>query len=277
MPKGILRSRSGAGLLVSFLFLGGIILRLENFFLEQFFEDNPKVAIGFSGGVDSSYLLFAGMRCGADVRAYYVKAEFQPQFEFEEAKKLANLIGAQMTVLEIDILGNKQVLSNPPERCYYCKTAIFGALIKQAKADGYKIVADGTNASDDASDRPGMKALEEMGVHSPLRDCGLSKADIRRLSKEAGLFTWDKPSYACLATRIPTGRAITQELLHRVEKAEDALFSLGFFDFRVRVYYEAARLQFPQSQMSEVLDRKEQIIKELKLYFPIILLDLEGR
>ena len=245
--------------------------------LEQFFKENPKVAIGFSGGVDSSYLLFAGLRYGADVRAYYVNAAFQPQFEFEEAKKLAKLIDAKLTVLEIDVLGNKEVLANPPERCYYCKQAIFGALVEQAKADGYSLIIDGTNASDDASDRPGMKALEEMAVRSPLRECGLTKEDVRRLSKEAGLFTWDKPSYACLATRIPTGRAITGELLQRVEKAEDALFALGFSDFRVRVYDNAARLQFPQNKMSTALECKTQIIEAIKPHFPIILLDLEER
>jgi len=245
--------------------------------LEQFFNENPKVAIGFSGGVDSSFLLFAGLRYGADVHAYYVNAAFQPQFEFEEAKKLAKLIGAKMTVLEIDVLGNDEVLANSPERCYVCKLAIFGSLVKQAKADGYPLIVDGTNASDDASDRPGMKALEEMAVRSPLRECGLTKDDVRRFSKEAGLFTWDKPSYACLATRIPTGRRITGELLESVEGAEDALFALGFSDFRVRVYGDAARLQFPQNQMQTALEMKEEIIKAIKPYFPIVLLDLEGR
>ena len=245
--------------------------------LEQFFKENPKAAIGFSGGVDSSYLLFAGLRCGADVRAYYVKSAFQPQFEFEEAKKLANLIGAKMTVLEMDVLRDEQIRANPPDRCYPCKLAIFGALVKQAKADGCPLVIDGTNASDDAGDRPGMKALSELSVRSPLRECGMTKYEIRRLSKEAGLFTWDKPAYACLATRIPTGRAITKELLLCVEKSEDALFSLGFSDFRVRVYNDAARLQFPNDQMSEALNKRWDIIKAIKPYFPIVLLDFEGR
>jgi len=245
--------------------------------LEQFFSENPKVAIGFSGGVDSSYLLFAGLRYGADIRAYYVKTAFQPQFEFEEAKKLANLIGADMKVLEFDVLNNEAVLSNPANRCYHCKLAVFGSLSAQAKADGYPLVIDGTNASDDASDRPGMKALEEMSVRSPLRECNLTKDDIRRLSKEAGLFTWDKPSYACLATRIPTGCAITGEILQKVERAEDALFSFGFSDFRVRVFNGAARLQFPRKQMVEALEKREQILEALKPYFPIILLDMEVR
>lgn len=245
--------------------------------LEQFFKENPKVAIGFSGGVDSSYLLFAGLRCGADVQAYYVNAAFQPQFEYDEAVKLTNLIGAKMTVLELDVLGNDTVLANPDDRCYHCKLAIFGSLVERAKVDGYPLIIDGTNASDDASDRPGMKALEEMSVRSPLRECGLTKDDVRRLSKEAGLFTWDKPSYACLATRIPTGRRITGELLQCVEKAEDALFALGFSDFRVRVYGDAARLQFTQDQMSTALENRAKIIEAVKPHFPIVLLDLEGR
>lgn len=247
--------------------------------LEKFFKENPKVAIGFSGGVDSSYLLFAGLRYGADIQAYYVKAAFQPQFEFDEAKKLAHLIGAKMTVLALDVLGagNEVVLANPSDRCYHCKLAIFGSLVKQAKADGYPMIIDGTNASDDADDRPGMKALEEMQVRSPLRECNLTKDDIRKLSKEAGLFTWNKPSYACLATRIPTGCTITGELLQKVEQSENALFSLGFSDFRVRVFNNAARLQFLPNQMAAALEKREAIMQAIKPHFQTILLDLEGR
>ncbi|MCL1884656.1 MAG: ATP-dependent sacrificial sulfur transferase LarE [Defluviitaleaceae bacterium] len=245
--------------------------------LEKFFNENPKVAIGFSGGVDSSYLLFAGLKSGADIMAYYVQAAFQPQFEREEAIKLANLIGAKMKILELDVLSEKTVVANPPDRCYHCKLAIFGALVNQAEADGYPLIIDGTNASDDASDRPGMKALTEMEVRSPLRECGLTKDEIRRLSKEAGLFTWDKPSYACLATRIPVGREITSDLLQRVEKSEDALFALGFSDFRVRVYNDAARLQFPESQFESAILKKEKILTAIKPHFSAILLDLEAR
>ena len=245
--------------------------------LTQFFKENPKVAIGFSGGVDSSYLLFEGLRAGADIQAYYVNAAFQPQFEFEEATKLANLIGAKMKVLELDVLSNEVVLANRADRCYHCKLAVFGALVAQAKADGYPLIIDGTNASDDASDRPGMKALEEMAVRSPLRECNLTKDDIRTLSKEAGLFTWDKPSYACLATRIPTDTPITGDVLQRVERTEDALFALGFSDFRARVYGEAARLQFPQNQMAKALEQRAQILEAIKPHFSIILLDMEGR
>ena len=245
--------------------------------LEQFFKENPKVAIGFSGGVDSTYLLYAGLKYGADVRGYYVNAQFQPDFELEEAHSLARHIGAEITVMELDALADERVVANPPERCYYCKLGIFGALTARAKADGYDLVIDGTNASDDADDRPGMKALEEMGVRSPLRECGVTKDEIRRISKAAGLPTWDKPPYACLATRIPYGRPLTEETLQRVEGAENVLFALGFSDFRVRVYEDAARIQLPTAQEPLLLEKKTEVIAAMKPHFPIILLDLEGR
>ena len=245
--------------------------------LEQFFIENPKTAIGFSGGVDSSYLLYAGLRLGAEIQAYYVKSVFQPEFEYQDALRLAKLIGANIKVLTVNPLADSAVVSNPPDRCYRCKLAIFGTLKTQALADGYRVIIDGTNASDDAGDRPGIKALEELAVRSPLRESGITKDEIRRLSKDAGLFTWDKPAYACLATRIPYGHEITVDLLQRVEKAEDALFGLGFTDFRVRVYKEAARLQFPQNQEASALAKKADIIKAVKPHFKAVLLDLEGR
>ena len=227
--------------------------------------------------MDSSFLLFAGLRAGADIQAYFVKAAFQPEFEMKDALRLANLIGANVKVINIDVLDNQDVVNNPANRCYYCKQAIFGTLKDRALADGYSVLIDGTNASDDVDDRPGMKALTELSVRSPLRECGLTKDRIRQLSKEAGLFTWDKPSYACLATRIPTGQRITKELLHSVEKTEDVLFSLGFTDFRARVYGEGARLQFPEEQLAEAINKKDEILKAIKPYFKIVLLDLEGR
>lgn len=245
--------------------------------LELFFKENPIMALGFSGGVDSSYLLFAGLRYGADIKAYFVKTSFQPEFELKDAYQLAKQLGVEITVIEMDILANQRVVSNPSNRCYYCKTAIFTALRKQALADGYSLVIDGSNASDDEGDRPGMKALTELSVRSPLRECGITKSEVRRLSKEAKLFTWNKPAYACLATRIPAGRIITKEVLQQVDGAEAALFALGFTDFRVRVLDEAARLQFPKEQIGDVLDKRIEIIKAIKPYFPWVLLDLEGR
>jgi uncharacterized protein len=245
--------------------------------LQTYFYENPKAALAFSGGVDSSYLLYAALKYGADIRAYYAKTSFQPEFELRDARKLAAQIGARMTVVELDNGCDPRIMENTPERCYFCKRAILAALAKQATSDGYTELIDGTNASDDDGDRQGSRALAELRVRSPLRICGLTKDAIRALSKEAGLFTWDKPAYACLATRIPTGRAITAELLGKVENAEDALFALGFTDFRVRVFGDAARVQLPANQMPAALERRAAILEALKPYFAPVLLDLEGR
>jgi len=245
--------------------------------LEEFFKQNPRVAMGFSGGVDSSYLLWAAVHAGADVRPYFIKTAFQPAFELEDALRLGRQLGVEITVIEHDVLTNDAVTANPADRCYHCKTALFGLLRARAAADGYPVLMDGTNASDDAGDRPGMRALREMEVRSPLRECGLTKAEIRRLSKEAGLFTWDKPAYACLATRIPTGQRLTVELLSKVERAESALFALGFSDFRVRVYHGAARIQVKPEQLAAVLARREEILTRLRPDFEAVTLDLETR
>jgi len=245
--------------------------------LEEFFRENRLVALGFSGGVDSSYLLWAARSLGADVRAYYAKSAFQPAFEMQDALSIAKHIGAEVKVLSADILASKEVAANPENRCYHCKKILFGALVAQASADGIQVIIDGTNASDDLGDRPGAAALAEMSVRSPLRECGLTKSDIRRLSKEAGLPNWNKPAYSCLATRVPSGREITSELLQRVEGAEAALFALGFDGFRVRVFGEAAKLQLPFEQMKKALDMREDVLKALRPFFDQILLDMESR
>ena len=245
--------------------------------LKQFFDENPKVALGFSGGVDSSYLLYAGVHYGAKIQPYYIKTAFQPQFELDDAKRLCAVLGVEMTVIELDILSNTVVAANPSDRCYYCKTELFGALKKRAVEDGYRVLIDGTNASDDAGDRPGMRALTEMEVRSPLRECGITKPEVRRLSKEAGLFTWDKPAYACLATRIPSGKQITAEVLSQVEMAENALFALGFTDFRVRVLEGMARIQVPSGQMAKMIEMREEVCGAVGKYFKGVMLDLAGR
>lgn len=245
--------------------------------LQEFFTENNRVALGFSGGVDSSYLLYAGLHFGADIRPYYIKTAFQPQFEYEDAIRLAKTMNAKLTVIELDILSEKFVCENPHNRCYYCKTALFGALKEKAAADGYSMLIDGTNFSDDIADRPGMTALKELAVRSPLRECCITKAQVRQLSRAAGLFTWDKPAYACLATRIPTGEHITSELLKRVEGAEDALFKLGYSDLRVRVFGNAARLQLKKEQMLRAVNEATLISESIKPFFDIVLLDLAGR
>ena len=245
--------------------------------LQEFFTESPKAALGFSGGVDSSYLLWAAVNAGADIAPYYIQTAFQPAFELEDAKRLCEQIGVKLNVIQLDALADPRVAANPANRCYYCQVGLFGALRARAKADGYDLLLDGTNASDDAGDRPGMKALREMEVRSPLRECGLTKAMIRQESRKAGLFTWDKPAYACLATRVPTGRTITPELLRRVEGAETALFALGFTDFRVRLYDDAARLQLPEGQLAKAVEQRQAIRQALAPWFDIVLLDPQTR
>ena len=245
--------------------------------LEQFFKQVPRAALAFSGGVDSALLLWAAKRYGCQVRAYYVNTAFQPAFELADAKKLAEELDVPMTVVEVDVLAVPGAAANGPRRCYYCKKALFTALWERAAADGYTVLLDGTNASDDAGDRPGMQALQELEVRSPLRECGMTKDQVRRLSKEAGLFTWNKPAYACLATRVPTGTAIRREMLEKVERGEDALFRLGFRDFRVRLLGDAARIQVSTDQMERAAALHDEIIQALGADFSAVLLDLAGR
>ena len=245
--------------------------------LAEFFTQHPKAAVAFSGGVDSAYLLYAARQNGAEVKAYYVKSAFQPRFEWRDAKRLTDELNIPMRVLPLDVLSEKGIADNPPDRCYYCKRAIFQTIARAAAEDGFPVLLDGTNASDDAGDRPGMRALRELSVLSPLRDCGLTKEEIRNLSREAGLFTWNKPAYACLATRIPAGETITRESLEATEAAEEFLFSLGFTDFRVRKAGDAARIQLPAEQMEKAIRHREQILPELKKYYSAVLMDLEAR
>ena len=245
--------------------------------LKEFFDNNPDVAIAFSGGVDSAYLLYAAKRWGRRVKAYYVKTAFQPQFELEDAQCLATELGAEMEILDVDILAHKAVADNPSDRCYHCKKRLFSAIFEAAKKDGFPVLLDGTNASDDASDRPGMQALAELSVRSPLRACGLTKTQIRELSREAGLFTHDKPAYACLATRIPTGEVITPEKLRRTELAEDYMTALGFRDFRVRSLGDGAKLQVRGADLNLLMACREEIHSELKKYYSAVWLDLEVR
>lgn len=245
--------------------------------LTEFFAQNPKAALCFSGGVDSVYLLHAALAAGADVRAYYVDGAFQPSFQLEDAKRAAAELGAALTVLEIDMLGNPDIRANGPKRCYHCKKAILGLVIQAARADGYTLLLDGTNASDDEADRPGARALAELGVRSPLRECALRKDEIRARSKEAGLFTWSKAAYSCLATRIATGRAIRAEDLRRIEYAEEELAQLGFSDFRVRLRGNNAVLELTAEQFQRMLESREAILGRLLTNFGKVYLDMEDR
>lgn len=245
--------------------------------LQAFFQAHPRAALAFSGGVDSAYLLWAGKQWGCDLTAYYVRTAFQPEFEYRDARRLAEEVGVPLRVVEADILSVPLAAANGPDRCYHCKLALFTRLWDAARADGHTLLLDGTNASDDAGDRPGMRALRELEVRSPLRECGLTKAEVRRQSKEAGLFTWEKPAYACLATRVPTGTSIKAEDLRRVEAGENALFALGFTDFRVRLLGGGARIQVPEDQWDRAAGMRQALLEALRPWFDAVTLDLEAR
>ena len=245
--------------------------------LSDFFATYPKTAVAFSGGVDSAYLLYAATKYAKEVRAYYVKTAFQPQFELDDALRLASELRADMKIIPLDILADKKIVSNTRSRCYYCKKRIFAAIIEQARLDGFSVLVDGTNASDDVDDRPGMKVLDELSVLSPLRLCGLTKDEIRRLSKEADLFTWDKPGYSCLATRISTGHPITDRLLKRTEEAENYLFSLGLSNFRIRTFWDAAKIQVSENDLGLLIKNREKILSKLAESYESVCLDLEVR
>ena len=188
--------------------------------LKTFFQDHPRVALAFSGGCDSSYVFACAIACKVDVKAFLVRTQFQYAFELDDAKGVANDLGVSFEVVDVDILSDEDVASNPPDRCYFCKRRIFGSILDRAQSLGITTLIDGTNATDDPSRRPGFRALEEYGVLSPLRIAGLSKDEIRSLSRQAGLITADKPNYSCLATRIPEGERIEIDKLRNLSQED---------------------------------------------------------
>ena len=234
--------------------------------LRQTLERIPRPALAFSGGTDSVYLLYACSRLGIDVAPYFVKGAFQTDEELERARTMAVEFGYNLRVLRIDPLSIGEIVRNDELRCYHCKKAVFKLITDTAQADGRKVVMDGTNASDDADSRPGMRATSEMGILSPLRDSGLTKEDVRNLSREAGLPTWDMPSDSCLATRIPTGTVITAPLLERTYKAEREIRDLGFRGIRVRTVSNSARLEILKYQ-SDLLEAKRKGVEEILLKY----------
>lgn len=232
--------------------------------LLNWFKQNNKAAIAFSGGTDSSLVWYAALEAGADVKAYMVKSEFQPKFELEDAKCVEKWLGEKglnpkFEVLYVSALEDENITSNPDDRCYYCKRLMMQTVREAAERDGYELLVDGTNASDAEEERPGMRATGELGVRSPLRELGCSKQQIRRLAEDAGLPTADKPAYACLATRIRTGEAITADKLSVSESAEAYLYSLGFRDFRVRMQGEDALIQVRPEQEEKLAAEFEAI------------------
>ena len=186
------------------------------------FEPGVRYGLAFSGGCDSACLLAEMLDAGVDVKAYLVKTAFQADFELEDARLVAESLGTDFEVVEADILAADDVCANPPDRCYRCKRFIFGAILERMARDGRTVLVDGTNATDDPARRPGFRALEELGVVSPLRAAGWTKEDVRERSRERGLLTADKPNFSCFATKVPADEHITSAALARAEEETKA-------------------------------------------------------
>jgi uncharacterized protein len=238
-----------------------------------------SVAVAFSGGVDSSFLCRAAKDAlGDKAVAITIVSPMLPKSEIDSAREVARQVGIQHVLVEEGEI-EEDVAANPRERCYFCKKREFGRIIEAAKERGCNTVLDGSNVDDLGDYRPGIRALEELGVASPLREAGLSKADIRALSRRLGLPTWDKPAFACLASRIPYGERIDRDKLGRIEKAEDYLRSLGFRQFRVRSHGDIARIEAAPEERRRFFDETalDDISRTLKSFgFLYVAFELEG-
>ena len=239
-----------------------------------------SVLIAYSGGVDSTFLLkIAREELGDKVTAVTVKSEIHHLSEITIAKKMGQKFKVKHLFIDIDILSNKEFVNNPEERCYICKKEIFSRISEIAKELNLNFVADGSNYDDLRDYRPGMKAVRELKIRSPLKEALLGKDDIRLLSKEMDLPTWNKPSNSCLATRIPYGDEITQEKLKKIEQAESFIRNLGIEQVRVRYYNKLAKIEVGEKELLLLIEKdlKEKIIVKLKkLGFIYITLDLQG-
>jgi uncharacterized protein len=236
-----------------------------------------KLAVAYSGGADSTFLLKVAKDEVGDVAAIFVSGDISPAYEAEGAMAIARSIGAEPIIVHADVLSLPAFRENRPDRCYVCKRSIFSAIRSAAQRAGYDTVVDGTHAGDLETDRPGMRALREMGVRSPLLEAGLDKGDVRRLSKQLGLSTADKPASPCLATRIPFFDEITPGKLRQVESAERAVMEKGIRVVRVRHHGTVARIEVLPDDMATVLSFREDIVAQLKaLGFAYVALDLQG-
>lgn len=237
-----------------------------------------SAAVAFSGGVDSTFLLkVAHGVLGEKCLAVTVRSRLFPKRELDEAAAFCSKEGVRQLAVEVDGLLPDGIAANPPDRCYICKLGLFGVMLNAAAAEGMAVVCEGSNTDDSGDYRPGLRAIAELGIQSPLRGCGLSKREIRALSAELGLPTADKPSFACLASRIPYGENITLEKLGMIERAEDFLRDGGFRQVRVRVHGSAARIETEPDALAFALEMRGRIVEALKGFgFSHVALDLQG-
>jgi uncharacterized protein len=250
----------------------------KSIILNNYLKNLKSFVIAFSGGVDSSFLLYRAHSLGSlKIAAVTIRTPYIPAREINEAVEFAASYGINHKV--IDVSFPEIIRHNPTDRCYLCKKTLFTGIADYAKTNGFKYIADGTNADDKGEIRPGLRALREMDVRSPLAEAGLVKKEIRELSLKEGLHVWDKPAMACLLTRIPYDTEISEGMLRMIERAEDLLFEKGYPGTRVRIHADVARIECLPGYMEKLVtdENRELIVTNLKkIGFRYISLDLEG-
>lgn len=248
--------------------------------LKKYIEGLGSLAVGFSGGVDSSFLLVVAHEVLGD-RAIAVTGvdASVPERELTEAKEFCEKYGIHQITCSWDPMQEESYRKNSPDRCYFCKRGIFSEIKRVAKEYGIEYVAEGSNMDDLGDYRPGLRAVEELSVKNPLREVGLYKSDIRNISKAMGLPTWSKPAYACLASRFVYGEEITEEKLHMIDQAEQFLIEHGFYEERVRIHGNIARIEVPAKDIPRLAedDMREVVYKKFKdIGFLFVTLDMHG-